>query len=193
MVKYWDVLIFYFARQDIQIHFCQKTVVFLFKFHCKVFPRSELINQHWFIDYGMAEQAPSHYLIQWWHSLLTQMWVTRPRWIKCYRKTFSISRTKSQNFNVSCVLLSWSLPNQSLPTGDAPTTSELSTILLPTKVRLILEVLRYLGYWRNHIDDLLKDCSTSSVLVWKRIGVIMCITSAPPKSYVRLINVTEVL
>ena len=29
------------------------------------------------------------------------------------------------------------------PTGDAPTTSELSTTLLPTKVRLILEVFRY--------------------------------------------------
>ena len=29
------------------------------------------------------------------------------------------------------------------PTGDAPTTSEWSTILLPTKVRLILETLRY--------------------------------------------------
>ena len=29
------------------------------------------------------------------------------------------------------------------PTGDAPTTSEWSTILLSTKVRLILEVLRY--------------------------------------------------
>ena len=28
------------------------------------------------------------------------------------------------------------------PTGDARTTSELSTILLPIKVRLILEVLR---------------------------------------------------
>ena len=28
------------------------------------------------------------------------------------------------------------------PTGDAPTTSELATILLPTKVRLILKVLR---------------------------------------------------
>ena len=28
------------------------------------------------------------------------------------------------------------------PTGDAPTTSELSTVLLPTKVRLILETLR---------------------------------------------------
>ena len=32
------------------------------------------------------------------------------------------------------------------PTGDAPTTSEWSTILLPTKVRLILEVL-----WHTHI------------------------------------------
>ena len=30
------------------------------------------------------------------------------------------------------------------PTGDAPTTSEWSTILLPTKVRLILETLRYI-------------------------------------------------
>ena len=29
------------------------------------------------------------------------------------------------------------------PTGDAPATSELSTILLPTKVRLILETWRY--------------------------------------------------
>ena len=30
------------------------------------------------------------------------------------------------------------------PTGDAPTTYEWSTILLSTKVRLILEVLRYM-------------------------------------------------
>ena len=29
------------------------------------------------------------------------------------------------------------------PTGDAPTTSEWSTILFPTQVRLILETLRY--------------------------------------------------
>ena len=33
-----------------------------------------------------------------------------------------------------------------MPTGDAPTTSEWSTILLPTKVCLILEVLRYLYF-----------------------------------------------
>ena len=30
------------------------------------------------------------------------------------------------------------------PTGDAPTTSELSTMLLPADVRLILETWRYL-------------------------------------------------
>ena len=32
------------------------------------------------------------------------------------------------------------------PTGDAPITSELWTILLPTKVHLILEVWRYVLY-----------------------------------------------
>ena len=32
------------------------------------------------------------------------------------------------------------------PTGDAPTTSEWSKILFPTKVRLILEVLRYINF-----------------------------------------------
>ena len=39
------------------------------------------------------------------------------------------------------------------PTGDAPTTSELSTILLPTKVRLILEVLRYVRGWGTYHHD----------------------------------------
>ena len=33
------------------------------------------------------------------------------------------------------------------PTGDASTTSEWSTILLPAKVRLVLEVLRYVSQW----------------------------------------------
>ena len=73
------------------------------------------------------------------------------------RKTSSISHTKSQNWNVSCLLLQWSLAytlkpgvnvNEdvvgAMPTGDAPTTSELSPILLPTNVQLILEALRYL-------------------------------------------------
>ena len=73
-----------------------------------------------------------------------------------YRKTSCTSRTKSQSLNVSCILLNLSSLNPlkpdvkdenedgvgAAPTGDAPTTSELSTILLPTIVRLILEVLR---------------------------------------------------
>ena len=70
-------------------------------------------------------------------------------WYDHYRKTSSINRTKSQNLNVSSLVLQLPLLNPlkpgvenedvvgAAPTGDAPTTSELSTILLPTKVRLI--------------------------------------------------------
>ena len=70
-----------------------------------------------------------------------------------YRKASNLSRTKSKNFNVSCILLQLSSLNPlkpgvenedevgPAPTGDAPTTSELSTSLLLTKVWLILEVL----------------------------------------------------
>ena len=44
------------------------------------FPRVLIqFTQHWF---RYAEQAISHYLNQWWHSLLTHIWVTRPRWVK---------------------------------------------------------------------------------------------------------------
>ena len=37
------------------------------------------------------------------------------------------------------------------PTGAAPTTSEWSTILLPSRVRLILEVLRYLQFFHQFL------------------------------------------
>ena len=77
-------------------------------------------------------------------------------WHIHYRKISCISRTKSKNLNVSCILLHLSALNPlkpgvkfenkdvvgATPTGDAQTTSELSTILLPTKVRLILNVLQ---------------------------------------------------
>ena len=73
------------------------------------------------------------------------------------RKTPSISRTESPNLNVSCLVLQLSMLNPlkpgvenedvvgAAPTGDAPTISELSTILLSTEVQIILEVLRYDG------------------------------------------------
>ena len=58
-----------------------------------------------------------------------------------YRQTSSINRIKTQNLNVSRLVLQLSLPLS--PTGDAPTASEWSTILLPTKVWLKLEIWRH--------------------------------------------------
>ena len=71
-----------------------------------------------------------------------------------YRQISNIKYTKSQNFNVSRPGMQMYLPNLlkpgvgvenedvvgAAPTGDAQTTSEWSTILLPTEVHLILEV-----------------------------------------------------
>ena len=54
-----------------------------------------------------------------------------------YRKVFNIRRTKSQNLNVSCLILQFSLPNPLKP--DVKLRMKWSTILLPMKVRLILE------------------------------------------------------
>ena len=76
---------------------------------------------------------------------------------RLYHKTSNIRHIKSPNFNVSRLVLQLSLPNPmkprcqvenedvvgAAPTGDAPTISEWSTILLPTKVRLILETWRF--------------------------------------------------
>ena len=73
-----------------------------------------------------------------------------------YHQISNIRCTQYPNINASRLVLQWSLPNPlepgikdenedvvgAAPIGDAPTTSEWSTILLPTKVRLILETLR---------------------------------------------------
>ena len=70
-----------------------------------------------------------------------------------YRQVSNIRRTESQHLKDSRAVFAESLEARcqvenedvvgAAPTGDAPTTSEWSTILLPTKVRLILEILRY--------------------------------------------------
>ena len=68
-----------------------------------------------------------------------------------YRQTSSIRRAKYRNSNVARLLLQFSLPNPlkpgvnvvgGAPTGDAPTTSEISTILWSINVRFIFEVWR---------------------------------------------------
>ena len=40
------------------------------------------INHHWFRYCVVAEQATSHYLNEWWYSLLTHICTTRPQWVK---------------------------------------------------------------------------------------------------------------
>ena len=75
-----------------------------------------------------------------------------------YRQFSNIRRTQSQNINTVATVATVTVvfaqsiearcyvENEDVvgaaPTGDAPTTSEWSTIWLPTKVRLILETLR---------------------------------------------------
>ena len=75
-----------------------------------------------------------------------------------FRQTSNIKRTKSKYLNVSRLILHKSLPNPlkpggyvekeyvvgAAPTGDVSTTFEWSTIVLPSKVCLMLEVWRYM-------------------------------------------------
>ena len=100
-----------------------------------------------------------------------------------YHQTSNIRCTKSQNLNVSHLILQLSLPHLLKPgvksrmkmwleqrTGDAPTTSECSTISLATKVWLILEVWGFVVLWRlfrNHGDIMTE---TFSLLVVLHVG-----------------------
>ena len=88
--------------------------------------------------------------------------ITRINLKNTYHKISNISHTKLQSSNASCLGMQSSLRNiearcsmekedvvGAAPTGAAPTTSEWSSILLPTKVRLILETWRYLKFQSN--------------------------------------------
>ena len=98
---------------------------------------------------------PTSILVWYWFQILAHLNGTV--WGKqTYRQISNIRYTKFQNWNVSRPVLQLYLPNLlkpgvgvenedvvgAAPTGDAQTTSEWSTILLPTEVRLILEVPR---------------------------------------------------
>ena len=113
---------------------------FWFSFNCNWFPVDFQSTKscHWFRWSLNADRAISHYLNQWWSTLRTQICVTRSQRFKCagwplihpgtigappsqlnmchnYRKTSCISRTKSQNLNVSRLVLKLSLPNSLKP------------------------------------------------------------------------------
>ena len=58
---------------------------FQLKSHWSLFLGVQLmIFQHWFRWWLGAGQATSHYLNQWWHSLLTQICITLPQWVKIW-------------------------------------------------------------------------------------------------------------
>ena len=79
--------------------------------------------------------SPFHMLMQ---KIWSVSWIGRNTRINCV--TILNHSTKSL----------WAHNPKLAPTGDAPTTSEWSTILLPTKVRLILETLRYFSYMKSY-------------------------------------------
>ena len=87
-----------------------------------------------------------------------------------YCETSSIRCTKSQNMNDPRLVLWFSLPNPLKPAryevenkdvvgaargGNAPTTSEWSTIVLPIELHLILEVWQYIlqGYSLDSVSE----------------------------------------
>ena len=59
-----------------------KMLEYRLKFQWNLFLRVQLtIFQHWFRLWLGAGQATSHYLNQWWSSLLTHICVSRPQWV----------------------------------------------------------------------------------------------------------------
>ena len=153
---------------------------------CIAAPESSRCNQHLKIPrlvmeyYGMISiETEIFSWLQWklpfWQPSYRQWWksqrndnasVSVMHRINCmvilvinpYRQTFNIRGTKSQNLNVSHLVLQLYLPSQLKPdvkwrmkiyavgtatTGDATTSFKWSVILLATKLRLILEVWRH--------------------------------------------------
>ena len=106
--------------------------------------------QHWTLGHAFRYKTNHLPLASPILSLLTTSHATGS-----YRKISNIRRTKSKNLNVSRLFLQLYLCNilkpvvksrmkivGAAPTGDAPISSEWSTISLPTKVWLILETWR---------------------------------------------------
>ena len=63
------------------------------------------IFQNWFRWWLGADLATSHYLNQWWSSLITHICVTRPQWVNdifCQGKLYSVSAAL---FTVLCSLV----------------------------------------------------------------------------------------
>ena len=88
-----------------------KIVEFRLKFHWNTFPGVQLtISQHWFRYWLGADQATSHYLDQWWPSLLTHIFGTKGRWVNILRtrKMAAILQTADSNsFSRIAIVIFW--------------------------------------------------------------------------------------
>ena len=59
-----------------------KIVIALFRFYWTMFPRIQLMTiQHSFVLWLGADQAPCHYLNQWWLRVSKHIFITRPQWV----------------------------------------------------------------------------------------------------------------
>ena len=123
-----------FEAGDLRCHCAHYDVTVMICLY-SVNPLSDfVVSCWWYISYALSSFASSNYC-----------------------QACNTIYTKSRKLNVSCLVLQLSLLNPLKPgvgvknedvvgtvlTLDASTTSEWSTILLPTKVRLILEVWQY--------------------------------------------------
>ena len=90
---------------------------------------------------GLAQFGESSILAIWIKLTSNILYKTHPiAKFKCF--SFRLAVVFAKSSEARCYVENEDLVGAA-PTGDAPTTSEWSTILLPTKVRLILETLRY--------------------------------------------------
>ena len=106
--------------------------------------------------------------LPWWHIALqivqVSMWTLQQHSIKNYRQTSNIRCTNFRNLNVSPFVLQLTLPNPlkpgvksrmkmlqvgAAPAGNAPTTSEWSTILMLIKVRASYIIGFTVWYWSH--------------------------------------------
>ena len=96
-----------------------------------------MISQHWFSWWlgAIRQQA-----LTWANANPDLCHHTRPQWVNYY----ICSLWPSYQFGVGAA-----------PMGDAPTTSEWSTTLLPTKVQLILEVWRYIHLHHKYCTEMM--------------------------------------
>ena len=67
--------------------------IYEFQFHWNLFLRVQsTIFQDWFRWWLGVGQATSHYLDQWWYSLLTHLFITRTQWLNISRPQHFVER-----------------------------------------------------------------------------------------------------